>query len=117
MWVDPLGLNCDYVNLASPKRTEHILTGDETGGGHLWPGKDGKTPFPQDWFGEKIMHHVSDIATDPKLQWINQTGKQGALYTKAGDPTRMAVIGEREGVKIKIIIEPAGEGIITAFPL
>lgn len=32
-----------YVNLASEARTEHILSGDATGGGHLWPGLPGKT--------------------------------------------------------------------------
>jgi hypothetical protein len=32
-----------YVNLASPSRTTHILTGDATGGGHMWPGMAGKS--------------------------------------------------------------------------
>jgi hypothetical protein len=67
-----------FVNLASPKRTAHILTGDGTGGGHLWPGLPGKTPFPQSWSGEKVMHHVSDIASDPSLQWVQQTGRAGS---------------------------------------
>ena len=105
------------VNLASSQRTTHILKGDATGGGHLWPGKPGKTPFPKGWDGSRIMHEVSDIATDPKLQWIQQTGKPGAMFTKAGDPTRWYVIGERGGIKIKVVLEPAGEGIITAHPL
>lgn len=35
------------VNLASEGRTSHILQGDATGGGHLWPGAAGKTSFPQ----------------------------------------------------------------------
>jgi hypothetical protein len=108
----------DFVNLASPTRTKHILTGDGPGsGGHLWPGQPGKNPFPQGWSGDRIMHHVSDIATDPSLTWVQQTGKAGSLFTKAGDPARFFVIGEREGVRIKVILEPAGEGIITAFPL
>ena len=40
-----------------------------------------------------------------------------ALFTKAGDPARFVVIGQREGVAIKVVLEPAGEGIITAHPL
>ncbi len=36
------------VNLASEKRTIHILNGDATGGGHMWPGNPGKTPFPRE---------------------------------------------------------------------
>jgi RHS repeat-associated protein len=107
----------NFVNLASPQRTTHILTGDATGGGHLWPGLPGKTPFPQGWSGDKVMHCVSDIATDPGLQWVQQTGKAGSLFTKAGDPARFIVIGEREAVRIKVVLEPAGEGIITAHPL
>jgi len=58
---------------------------------------------------------VSDIATDPALDWVPQTGN-GGLYTKAGDAARFSVTGVRDGVTIKVIVEPAGEGIITAFP-
>lgn len=32
------GNGSDDVNLASPDRTNHILNGNATGGGHLWPG-------------------------------------------------------------------------------
>ncbi|HVZ75616.1 MAG TPA: LamG-like jellyroll fold domain-containing protein [Polyangia bacterium] len=106
----------ESVNLASSQRTTHILTGDATGGGHLWPGQPGKTPFPQSWSGQKIMHHVSDVATDPALTWVQQFGKAGSFFTKAGDPARFVVTGVREGVQIKVVIEPMGEGIITAHP-
>ncbi len=104
------------VDLASAQRKAHITVGDATGGGHMWPGAAGKTAFPQGWTAEQIMHHVSDIATDPALQWVQQTGKAGSLFTKAGAPARFYVIGVRDGVGVKVIVEPAGEGIITAFP-
>ncbi|MBI3893435.1 MAG: EndoU domain-containing protein [Candidatus Wallbacteria bacterium] len=103
------------VNLASPQRTVHILTGDAHGGGHLYPGAPGKTPFPQGWSGDKIMHHVSDIATDPTLKWTHQTGN-GGLLTRAGRPARFWVEGVRDGVNINVVVEPLGEGIITAHP-
>lgn len=61
------------------------------------------------------MHHVSDIATDPALKWVPQTGN-GGWFTKAGNPARFSLDGVRDGVNIKVIAEPAGEGIITAFP-
>jgi hypothetical protein len=64
-------------NLASDTRTTHILYGDATGGGHLWPGGLGKTPFPQTWDGNKVMKTVSEIATDPNLSWKAQTGTGG----------------------------------------
>jgi filamentous hemagglutinin len=105
------------VNLASPQRTTHILAGEGPGkGGHLWPGQQGKTPFPSNWSPEKIMHNVSDIATDPKLTWLQQSGKIGSWFTNKGAPTRFTVFGERNGIEIKVVLEPAGEGIITAHP-
>ncbi len=107
----------EFVNLASPERTAHILQGDATGGGHLWPGAPGKTPFPESWSGEQIMHNVSDIATDPSLNWGQQTGQAGSWFTRAGDPARFSVTGVRDGVTIRVILEPAGEGIITAHPV
>ncbi|WP_207222465.1 EndoU domain-containing protein [Herbihabitans rhizosphaerae] len=106
-----------WVNLVSPARIKHILFGDGTGGGHLWPGLPGKTPFPQGWTGDKVLGVVSDIATDPTLRWTQLTGKPGATHTKAGAPVRYEVIGTRDGVKIKVIVEPGGEGIITAHPV
>ncbi|MCW3111006.1 MAG: Rhs family protein [Segetibacter sp.] len=104
------------LNLASQQRTRHILLGDLTGGGRLWPGYNGKTPFPQSWDGQKIMEYVSDIATDPKISWKQIRGKIGEQITKRGLPIRYQAIDSREGVNIKVIIEPFGEGIITAYP-
>jgi hypothetical protein len=104
----------ELVNLASSQRTTHILTGAATGGGHLFPGAPGKTAFPQGWSGDQVMHHISDIATDPALKWVPQTGS-GGWFTKAGNPARFSVEGVRDRTNIKVILEPAGEGIITAF--
>lgn len=62
------------------------------------------------------MDHVSDVATDPSIKWVQPTGKAGATHTKNGAPVRFRADGWREGVNIRVIIEPGGEGIITAFP-
>ena len=52
------------------------------------------------------MHHVSDVATDPKVPWI--PSKQ---------TSRVLAIGEREGVRIRTVIETKPEQrIITAYP-
>jgi RHS repeat-associated protein len=107
----------DFVNLASPQRTTHILAGDATGGGHLWPASPGKTAFPSSWSPEKIMHEASDIATDPALNWIQKSGKPGSFFTNKGTPARFVVFGEREGIEVKVVLEPAGEGIISAYPV
>ncbi|MEB3750765.1 pre-toxin TG domain-containing protein [Geobacillus sp. FSL W8-0032] len=99
----------NFVNIASKKRTKHILYGDKTGGGHLWPGtgNPNKTLFPKNWSAERVMHNVSDIATDPTLKW-----KRGRVIKSV---QRYEVIGIRDGVKIKVITD--GKDIITAFPI
>ncbi len=83
----------------------------------MWPGQPGKSVFPKDWSGDKIMHQVSDIASDPSISWNQITGKAGAEFTKKGKPVRYEAKGVRDVVKVKLIIEPGGEGIITAYPI
>ena len=80
------------------------------------PGQLGNSLFPKSWTPGQIMHNVSDIATDPSLRWVQQTGKVGAEFTKNGPPVRYYVDGVRDGVTIRVIVEPGGEGIITGFP-
>lgn len=105
------------ANLASPERTKHILDGDGPGkGGHRWPGQPKKTPFPRDWSDEKIMETISDIATDPRLKWVQRQGRPGATTYNNGAPMRYRVDGAREGISIRVGVEPGGEGIITGFP-
>jgi len=62
------------------------------------------------------MHNVSDLATDASASWTQLTGKAGADFTASGKPVRWAVEGVRDGVPIRVIVEPRGEGIITAYP-
>jgi hypothetical protein len=112
----------NYVNLANPERTAHILEGEPKpdgswSGGHAWPGAPGKTPFPRGWSDARIMHEVSDVATDPKLQWVQQSGAKGAMFTRRGLPAVYTVTGERGGIPIKVVLEPAGRGIVTAHPV
>lgn len=97
----------DLVNVASDFRTNHILYGDKTGGGHLWPGKSGKSVFPEAWDADTVMHNVSDIVTDPNIAWQKGRVIKGVQ--------RYEVIGVRDGVKVKVITD--GKDIITAFPI
>ena len=80
------------------------------------PGEPGNSLFPESWSAEQIMHNISDLATDSTLEWVQQTGKLGAEFTKYGAPVRFYVDGTRDGVPMRVIIEPGGEGIITGFP-
>jgi hypothetical protein len=47
---------------------------------------------------------------------VGQLRAPGAAFTKKGKPVRYEVIGNRGGIDIQVILEPGGEGIITAFP-
>ncbi|MGL4297723.1 MAG: EndoU domain-containing protein [Candidatus Neomicrothrix subdominans] len=101
----------EFVDLASASRRSHILDG------HRYGGEAGNTWFPKGWSDDKIMHSVSDIATDPSLTWVQQTGRAGAAFTRGGAPVRYTVEGVRDGVKIRVVLEPGGEGIVTGFPI
>ncbi|MDQ6782257.1 MAG: DUF6531 domain-containing protein [Actinomycetota bacterium] len=92
-----------WVNLAGPARTAHILYGDATGGGHLYPGLPGKTPFPEGWSPDKVMHSISDVATSPSSTWVPQGPKQ-------------VISGGYEGVDIRVIYKPGTDEIITGHP-
>jgi len=116
---DVLDAGEELIDLASAQRRSHILDGDATGGGHRWPGLPGKTPFPQHWTDDQIMGRVSDIATDPNADWVWPQGvAPGTDFGKKPPyrPHRVQVFGERAGVCIRVVVEPAGEGIITARP-
>src|SRR2546426_3878877 len=79
----------ENVNLADQKATTHTLDGD-TGGGHRpGTGIPGKSEFPANWSDDKIMHNISDVATDP-----------ASKVTTAGRTT--LVDGTREGVNIRV---------------
>lgn len=95
----------EFVNLASQARTTHILQGDATGGGHLWPGGVGKSPFPESWSGDRVMHEISDIATDP-VAWADGTN-QG---------TRAVLNGTRGGVDLRVVVDRGTGEIITGHP-
>jgi hypothetical protein len=99
------------VNLPSiiePDRAFHILTGENsTSGGHLWPGQPGKTPFPQSWDADKVLGNISDVATDPSSVRVVDSN------------ARIVVTGTREGVEIRVIVEPSNVRngrIVTAYP-
>ncbi|MCR6688583.1 EndoU domain-containing protein [Cellulomonas sp.] len=119
-WVRPASVRDDGVaansvdelaDLASASRRSHILDG------HRYGGEAGNTWFPKGWSDGKIMQSISDIATDPSLTWVQQTGPAGAAFTRGGAPVIYRVDGVRDGVKIRVVLQPGGEGIITGFPI
>lgn len=79
--------DAQYVDIISPDARKHILYGDATGGGHMYPGVNGKSTYPKNWTENQIIHNVGDIATSPKTQWYAQTGS-GGKFTKTGKNAR-----------------------------
>jgi RHS repeat-associated protein len=98
-----LAANDRYINLANKARTRHILHGDGKGGGHLWPGLPGKTPFPKNWSAARVMHEISDVATNP-----TSTPKVQGGWT--------VITGTRGDVEIRVIIKNNTGEIWTAYP-
>lgn len=106
--------NPDYIDILTPESRQHILYGDDPAiGGHLWPGQ-GKTVFPESWSADKVIHEVGDIVTSSNTIWYGQRGI--GLYTKAGEAARWAAWEVRDGVRIRVVYEPANGKVITAFP-
>ncbi|AJQ88567.1 hypothetical protein XocBAI15_01470 [Xanthomonas oryzae pv. oryzicola] len=114
--ASPMAEPNSYVDIIPLEISQHILYGDGSGsGGHMWPGQQGKSVFPQSWGADKIIHHIGDIATCPKTTWYVQTGS-GETYTRRGDPAKWVAFEVRGGVRIRVIYQPAIGKVITAFP-
>ena len=98
----------DLIDLASPARRSHILDGEvrpdgSFGGGHRpGTGFPNKSEFPAGWSDDQIMHHISDVATDP-LSTV-RAGRGGDSFVR----------GTRDGVDIEVLIRN-GE-IWTGYP-
>ncbi|MCD2196606.1 DUF6531 domain-containing protein [Actinomycetospora endophytica] len=121
-WVDPLGLDPSHggggglVDLSSPEARKHILDGDGPGrGGHYPPAQPGKSEFPGTWSRDQTMHHISDIVTDPSST-IRGGGRGGSIWERTGRPATFRVYGVRDGVPVRVVYQPAGREIITAYP-
>jgi hypothetical protein len=54
---------------------------------------------------------ITDIVTDPSIPWKQVTGKQYIPYKRI----KYVVEGFRKGTWIRVVIEPDGRGVLTAF--
>ena len=96
----------DKPSLLDDKGRTHTLDGDATGGGHRpGTGLPGKSEFPEGWSDGKIEGEISDVATAPDSAWSTPNGKG---YSTAE--------GERDGVKIKTVIDVRNGRIVTGYP-
>jgi hypothetical protein len=70
------------------------------------------------WSSQEIASGIdfeclTDLITDPTVPWKQITGQAGYLYERA----KYIADGFRHGTWIRVIFEPNGRGILTAFPL
>ncbi|SHG21356.1 EndoU nuclease [Jatrophihabitans endophyticus] len=103
------------ADAVSDESRKHILDGDATGGGHRWPGRPGKTPFPEHWTDDRIIDNVGEVVSSPTTRWHVQTGG-GAKYTRSGKPAVWRAWEVRDGVRLRVVWEPATGRIRSAFP-
>ncbi|MEG4344575.1 EndoU domain-containing protein [Microcoleus sp. A003_D6] len=113
----PSGIDVNNLSQINSQQRTHILDSDATGGGH-GPGRgiSGKSEFPTGWSDEQTINYISEVVKDPNSIWFQQNGTPGAKYTKRGKPVKWQIDGTRNGVNIRVIVEPDGRGLITAFP-
>lgn len=96
------------TDLSSAARRQHILDGEVrpdgtySGGHRGGTGFPNKSEFPSEWYDAKIMHNISDVATDPLS--VTRHGRGGDVFAR----------GTREGIEIEVLIR-RGE-IWTGYP-
>jgi Bacterial EndoU nuclease len=99
----------DFVDLTTPGARSHILDGDVrpngtySGGHRPGTGFPGKSEFPPGWSDGRILHEISDVATDPAATRIVQG-------------SRTVVTGSRGGVDIRVVIDNTTGEIVTGYP-
>jgi hypothetical protein len=96
---------------ASSSRRTHILVGDATGGGHSHRATvPGKSKFPAGWTDDKIIAAIETVANTA----ANYPG--GKFPQPKGPKSRYLAEATVDGIAIKVVVEPLGEGIITGHP-
>ena len=84
---------------------EHILYGNESGGGHLsGVGKPCKSEFPSDWDEQEVIDTVKKIAANDNLPWKRQ---DNGYY-----------VAEKmeDGIRVRVVLGREKKKVITAYP-
>ena len=90
----------------SAQRREHILFGDETGGGHKHGvGKPCKSEFPETWDNEKIIETTKRIASNDNARWRQEDN--GYFVTEQ----------IQDDVKVRVVLDGQKRNIITSYPI
>lgn len=96
----------DNVPTLPPQRQNHILYGDNTGGGHLYGvGKPCKSEFPKNWSAGDIITTVQTLAANDNAKWSQADNGYYASEQSV------------DGVAIRLILNRNRDQIITAYPV
>ena len=63
-----------------------------------------------------MLENIDNVIKDPNSTWTRQTGKVGSEFTTTGIPVKWRVEGTIDGINIRVVVEPAGRGVINSFP-
>ena len=63
-----------------------------------------------------MLNNIKKVLEDPDSTWTQQTGSPGAEFTKRGQPVKWKVEGTVDGVDIRVITQPGGQGVVTSIP-
>lgn len=99
-----------YSSAANPPAIEadwqHILYGDESGGGHLYGvGRPCKSEFPADWTPARIRQTVTLMAANDNAQWRQE--ENGYLVSEQ----------RTDDLNIRIVLDPEKAEVVTSYPL
>ena len=98
------GYSAEDIELSAQRR-EHILFGDETGGGHKYGmGKPCKSEFPESWDNEKIIRVTKKIAANDNANWRQENNGYYVAEVLEDD------------VKVRVVLGPEKRKIITSYP-
>lgn len=91
--------------ILSEQRVQHILYGDDTGGGHMYgAGVPCKSEFPADWDEKRILGTVKRIAANDNLDWRQEDN--GYFVTE----------NMEDGVSVRVVLGPQKQRVITSYP-
>lgn len=89
----------------SAQATQHLLYGDQRGGGHLHGvGKPCKSEFPQDWDKDEVITYVKKVAANDNLDWKEQNNG----YYVAEQMV--------ENTRVRVVLNQTRTKIVTAYP-
>lgn len=90
----------------SARAKNHILYGDDNGGGHKYGiGKPCKSEFPKNWDEEKIITTVKKIAANDNLNWERQNNGYFVSEQNEGN------------IRVRVVMGDQRQNIITAYPV